>query len=234
MPNNFWTYGALTFSIAVLTASAAHTYEDPTRICATDANALKKFEGEYASEVFLTTLRKTRSFPQALTAENEAGEAKSESHPVAVSISSMGILASYGWHEGSNIDCVMATDSKLKLVDSSKSYVRISKSYSAKNADGPYFDVLFQGCFLDDTRQRWCFKPGAIEIAGKTHTAALELDPSEHEFENAVHIDNDRTRFWFFRPMAGGGWLVFQGGWLTDGSPPVEWAKPWRKLQPAP
>jgi hypothetical protein len=199
-----------------------------TRVCANDLESTSQFAGEYTSDTFLETLRRTRSVPEAFEAERTSVY---NSSPTAVIVHPGRILLTDSWHEGEDAECVLVDGDRIQTPTSTKILTRIGARTSDSDT-GDYFDVIFSGCFLDQNKDRWCFETNSIDVAGKRHSANLVLDLMETWPETGVHIESDNDHFWFFRPSADGGWLVFQGGWASDGSPEPDWKNPWRILSP--
>lgn len=99
-----------------------------------------------------------------------------------------------------------------------------------KTADAYVFNLLFKGCYKDETQKRYCLGDGRLSIDGKPRTAQLQLDSSELDIRgNNLKIEGDNL-FWVFVPVEKG-WHVFRSDWASaEGYAPFDLNKPWKIL----
>ncbi len=198
------------------------------RICASDPDSLTQYHGDYIDEVFLTTLKDTKSVPTAMKAWS-LGPAR----PVAVSITKDGIAAAENWHDGAiTVDCAYALRKEVSLEGRSERYVRLDDRNDGAFRMAPYFNVLFSGCYRDQKNEPWCFRPNEIQIGQTTHHGELQMDLVALPQENVVQL-NQGDSLLVFRRTSGGGWTVNESE-KASAQKELDWIQPWRVLTPAP
>lgn len=204
-------------------------------VCSANPELLAKHEGVYVSSQFVDTVRKTRRWDQA----RPDGAGLTE-----IRISQYGrVELSAGWHEAVSLGkdaehgCLELNGKELRLrqpqFKQAGAYEKLEGSYRGLSQDAPYFDLLFNGCFVDQDLQRWCFKTNSIEIGGQARLATLLMDASELPTGGTALQVAGSPDFWLFVPK-GAGWSVYRSTWASSPTfvEPLS-RPPWKVLTPS-
>lgn len=211
---------------------------DAVKICPSEANALRSHAGTYAETGLIEKVKRTRIWntdPYRIT---------------EIRIDNQGVVGlSYAWHEGATLhdefpgQCLLFQGDALTIGEPAASstnsparapahFVRVAPELPQADQDVPYFDMLFKGCYRDQTRRRWCFTTHGIAIDGVSKSVRLQLDTSELPEGGSVLQVQNETLFWILKPK-GDGWLVLRSDWASaEGYKPPDWSKPWFRLRP--
>lgn len=107
---------------------------------------------------------------------------------------------------------------------------------AGESDDAYYFDLLFKGCFLDQSRGQWCFTTKKVTVDGKAFDVSMELDIIGL-LENAtvLRLKGNEDEEWMFSPRVNGGWLLVKHDLKSppdEGYERPDWSKPWKTLTP--
>ena len=207
--------------------------------CASNPSAMSAFAGRYANAALLSQVAATRRWQWTA----DVGDA------TELSVSKNGrVELIHAWHEAGTLGkspdslgdgCLTRQDSGVLLSWASAgkapmtiSFVRIPAT-SPREADAPYFNILFRGDFLDEEGKVWRFSTKKVSVDGRVRDAELMLDRSELPEGGAVLRLRGEDLLWVFEPLTGGGWAVLRSDWASaPGYVPPSLSKPWRTLTP--
>ena len=207
-------------------------------LCSDQPARLAARAGVYVPTRLLAQVRTTRRWDLALKTPVPSGITE-------VRIGRDGRVGlSWAWHEGAvlgrEIDpgCLRFDGTGLQLEQRGQPvigpFVAVAGASRADDEDGPYFDLLFAGCYTAaGSGERWCFDTHRVTVGGKRRTARFKVDLSElPEAGSLLEVSGD-DRFWLFVPR-GDGWAVYRTGWVSaPGYQEPDWAHPWTVLNRA-
>jgi hypothetical protein len=218
------------FVFATTSAIAAET------LCSDKPEQLVKHEGIYAQKRLVDSVTAARRWDAG---SNQPGLLIPELRVTAEGA----VQVSLGFRETGTLGiqvhhgCLVFDGTQVQLqhdqLPQRGPFVRLEGSASSAETDTPYFNLLFKGCFVDQSKQRWCFKPNSVEVAGVAKHASLERNsmwlPGGG---SSLKVDGEKN-LWLFAPRADGGWDVHPTTWVSspDYREPY-WKKPWKVLTP--
>lgn len=204
-------------------------------LCSDQPSGLAARAGVYVPSQLLDRVRKTRRWDLGLK----------ENLPGGITELRIGrdghVGISWSWHEGAMLGrevghgCLSFDGPELRLKWGSEPttgpFVQVADASHVDDEDGPYFDLLFTGCYTASPGgERWCFEPHQVTVGRLRRQAQFKVDLMElPEAGSILQVAGDHL-FWLFVPQ-GEGWAVYRTGWASapDYREP-DWAKPWQVL----
>lgn len=221
-------------AITLLAASPAALAAPDETLCSDRPALLKARAGVYVTASLPERVRLTRRW--------DLGQQNLPDGAVELRVGADGgVDIAWNWHEGATFGdplkhgCLVFDGEHVRLQHSDVKLpdplVRIATLPTARDADAPYFDLLFAGCFTaSGTGERWCFDTNRITIAGTARKATLKLDLSELPTGGSVLAVAGEPLFWLFVPRPDG-WAVYRTTWASaDDYREPDWPRPWKLL----
>ncbi len=199
----------------------------------TDREALKNYKGSYINSKIIDNIKKNRDFLSSIDKNEPIDE---------ISIMENGKVQ-YGdnYHEGwfwdvndpTPEECIIIIEDKntiiLRTAESSPSGRKVDNKY-IRDTKNFLFNILFQGCFEDSQKEKWCFKDGNILINGKEYHASLHYDGSEISGKGNILDVYNESLFWVLIPTENG-WKIYKTDWMSkEGVEHMDIDKPWKIL----